>query len=82
MPDHPGTESLPTVDAILDAFWYEGITDLPHPNDTSKNNKAPEKGLMYVEARIEEKARPGIPHFHFKEPRRLHSTKAEQSIDL
>lgn len=56
MPDHPGTESLPTVDAILDAFWYEGITDLPHPNDTSKNKKAPEKGLMYVEARIEEKA--------------------------
>lgn len=30
MPDHPGTESIPTVDAILDAFWDEGITDLPH----------------------------------------------------
>ena len=30
MPDHPGTETQPTVDAILDAFWDEGITDLPH----------------------------------------------------
>lgn len=26
VPDHPGTESLPTVDA----FWDEGITDLLH----------------------------------------------------
>lgn len=30
VPDHPGTETQPTVDAILDAFWDEGITDLPH----------------------------------------------------